>query len=71
MKIEYDNEADALYIQIKEDSVDRTQELENGVALDFDANNNLIGIEILGATKRYSRQDIFDVTTKNLLLETG
>ncbi|MEW6200978.1 MAG: DUF2283 domain-containing protein [bacterium] len=70
MKIEYDKEADALYISIKEDYVERTDELDNGISLDFDKGGNLIGVEILYATKKYSKQDIFNLTTKNLMLES-
>ena len=71
MKIEYDKDADALYITIKEDYVERTDELENGVALDFDSSGNLIGIEVLNAAKKYSKQDLFDLATRNLVLESA
>ena len=37
MKIEYDKEVDALYIRIQEKYVARTQEVAEGVNLDFDA----------------------------------
>ena len=35
MKIEYDKEVDALYIRIQEKDVARTQEISDGVNLDF------------------------------------
>lgn len=69
MKIEYDKEADALYITIKEDYVEKTEELRNGLSLDFDKESNLIGIEILYVTKKYSKQDIFDLQMRNLIFE--
>jgi len=69
MTIEYDKEADALYIALKEDYVERTEEIKEGVALDFDKQDNLIGIEILHITKKYSKHDVFDLQTKNLILE--
>ena len=69
MKIEYDKEADALYIRIQEKYVSRTQEVSEGVNLDFDEEDRLIGLEVLGAAKRYSLSDIFNLSTENLILE--
>jgi uncharacterized protein YuzE len=70
MKIEYDQEVDALYIRVQEKYVARTQEVSDGVNLDFDEKGKLIGLEILDATKRYSQEDIFNLSTENLILRT-
>lgn len=69
MKIEYDKEVDALYIRIQEKHVSRTQEVSEGVNLDFDEEGKLVGLEILGAVERYSLQDIFNLSTENLILD--
>lgn len=69
MKIEYDNEVDALYIRIQEKEVSHTKELEEGVNLDLDESNKIIGLEIIGASERYSKKDIFNISTENLILE--
>ena len=68
MKIEYDREVDALYIRIQEKDVVRTQEVSDGVNLDFDGEGRLIGLEVLGASKRYTAADIFNLSTENLIL---
>ena len=68
MKIEYDKEVDALYIRIQEKKVARTKEIEEGINLDLDAEGKVIGLEIIGATERYSKEDIFNLTTENLIL---
>jgi len=68
MKIEYDQEVDALYIRVQEKYVARTQEVSEGVNLDFDEEGKLIGLEILDATERYSPKDIFNLSTENLML---
>lgn len=70
MKIEYDQEVDALYIRIQEKKVARTTELEEGINLDIDAENKIIGLEIIGATERYNPKDIFNVSTENLILDS-
>ena len=54
MKIEYDKEVAALYISIQENDVARTQEVSDSVNLDFDGEGRLIGLEVLGASRRYS-----------------
>ena len=69
MKIEYDKEVDALYIRIQEKKVSRTKELEEGINLDIDEDGKIIGLEIIGATERYNRKDIFNIATENLILE--
>ena len=68
MKIEYDKEVDALYIRIQEKEVARPQEVSDGVNLDFDGEGRLIGLEVLGASKRYSSADIFNLSNENLIL---
>jgi uncharacterized protein YuzE len=68
MKIEYDKEVDARYIRIQEKEVARTQEVSDGVNLDFDGEGRLIGLEVLSASKRYSLTDIFNLSTENLIL---
>ena len=69
MKIEYDKEIDALYIRIQEKKVGRTQEISDGVNLDFDDEGRLIGLEVLNAVERYSSADIFNLSTENLIFE--
>ncbi len=71
MKIEYDNEVDALYIRIQEKDVCRTREIEEGINLDLDEYGAIIGLEIIGALERYDRKDLFNIATENLAWETA
>ncbi|MEX0803854.1 MAG: DUF2283 domain-containing protein [Candidatus Binatia bacterium] len=71
MKIEYDKTVDALYIRLQEKEVARTQEVSDGVNLDFDTEGRLIGLEVLSASKRYASSDIFNLSTENLILSDG
>jgi uncharacterized protein YuzE len=52
MKITYDAEVDALYIQFLETTV-TTEHLAEGIAADYDTKGRLAGIEILDAMKLY------------------
>ncbi len=45
--IEFDNEADAVYFRLLDSPIIESEEIEAGIVYDFDANNNLVGIEIL------------------------
>jgi len=71
MRIEYDKAVDALYIRIQEKKVFKTKEIAEGVNIDFDESGKLIGLEIIGATERYSQADILNFSTENLILEKG
>jgi len=54
MKIDFDQEADALYITlrpIQEGEVETTEELNEGVYLDYDKHHKPLGLEILGISK--------------------
>ena len=71
MKIEYDKEADALYIQLREAEVGDNLDIEEGVTLDLDENRHIIGIEILDASKKLSLRDLVNITIENLPVETA
>jgi len=58
MKITYDQEVDALYIEFKETSV-TTKHLAEGIAADYDADGHLAGLEILDALKRLGDPNVF------------
>lgn len=56
MKITYDSEVDALYIQFLETTV-TTQHLAEGIVADYDAEGRLAGIEILDALRRWGSEE--------------
>lgn len=52
MKIEFDPEADALYIELVAGDVDKTEEIKPGLILDYDNQGNVLGVEMLYISKR-------------------
>jgi len=52
MKIEFDQVADALYVQLMEGEVEKTEEIKPGMILDYDASGNVLGVELLYVSKR-------------------
>lgn len=53
MNISYDNQADAMYIKLKEGRFGSNDEVSEGVILDLSDSGDLLGIEILDASKRF------------------
>lgn len=69
MKIEYSKKADALYVYFREVDVAKSQEIQEGVVVDFDAKGQLVGIEVLDASTRLSVRELVNVSIENLPLE--
>lgn len=51
MKISYYEETDSLYIDLSSSMSVETQEISDGVNLDYDANHHVVGIDIDHASK--------------------
>jgi uncharacterized protein YuzE len=58
MRITYDSEVDALYIRFIETTV-TTQEVAEGIAVDYAADGRIAGIEILDARQRFGAPEVF------------
>jgi uncharacterized protein YuzE len=69
LRIEYDREADALYIQLREAYVDDNVDVEEGITVDLDKDRHVVGIEILDASTKLSLSDMANITIQNLPLE--
>ena len=54
MKIEYDPTADALYVRLSDQSIIESEQIKPGIVLDYDEAGNVVGIEVLRASKHYS-----------------
>jgi len=46
--IAYDREVDAAYFQIEEATVIESEEIADGVIVDYDVNNRIVAVELLG-----------------------
>lgn len=52
MRLHVDQEADALYLRLDESKVVESEEVSPGVVLDFNAENQVVGVEILNLSSR-------------------
>ena len=51
-RIKYDPSADALYISIREDKIAYSDEISDGIIVDYNEKGDVIGIEILEFSKK-------------------
>ena len=52
MKLRIDKKSDALYLRLDDSSITESQEVSPGVVLDFNENNQVVGVEILDLSNR-------------------
>jgi uncharacterized protein YuzE len=52
MKVTYDAEVDVLRIVLSDHAIEESDEDKPGIIIDYDAQGNVVGMEILDASKR-------------------
>jgi uncharacterized protein YuzE len=52
MKLQVDEQADALYLRLDDSDIVESEEVSPGVVLDFNAENQVVGVEILKLSQR-------------------
>jgi uncharacterized protein YuzE len=52
MKFEYDPVADALYVNLNDQPIIESEQIKPGIIFDYDEAGNVVGIEVLSASKR-------------------
>ena len=58
MKITYDKEVDAVYIQLSVGQPEGVIEVEDGINIDFSSDGKIVGIELLNATEKVSLESL-------------
>ena len=66
MKITYDKEADAMYIEFAEGKFAKNKKIDDLTIIDLDKDGNLLGIEILDVSKRIPLESLSKVQVRNL-----
>lgn len=66
MRVRYDEQVNALYIRLKETPYYESDEIKEGIILDYDKDGNIIGIEILDASEYLTPDELgtvkFDIS---------
>ena len=55
MKIRYDKETDVLFIQFSNNAVAESDSNKPGIILNYDSEENIVGIEILNASTKMEK----------------
>lgn len=62
MKVYYDDEVDALYLKLGDETPEGVIEISAGVNLDTTSEDKIVGIEILEASKKIDLKPILSYT---------
>jgi uncharacterized protein YuzE len=52
MKLEFDPQADAIYLELMEADVEESKEIQPGIILDYTVEGQIVGIEVLYISQR-------------------
>lgn len=66
MKITYDKEADAMYVELTDKKFSKCKEIDKDTILDLDEDGNVIGIELLFVLKRFHNKVPSSFIVENL-----
>lgn len=58
MKLKYYRDTDSLYIDLISTPSAESKEISEGVVLDYDANGNLVGIDIDNASRKIDLKEV-------------
>ena len=58
MKMRYDEKADALYLRLDDSKIIESEEVQPGILLDFKADKQVVGIEVLDLRRRVPNADL-------------
>jgi len=58
MRLKVDPEADALYLRLDDSKIMESEEVSPGIVLDFNEQNQVVGVEILELSKRTPRLNL-------------
>lgn len=60
MRIRIDPSADAIYIDLVQREIASSEEVSEGIIVDYDREGRIVGVEILDASKKSGESRIFD-----------
>ena len=52
MRVRIDRAADAVYLDLTDATISESEEVADGIVVDYDAQGRIVGVEILDASKR-------------------
>ncbi len=71
VQVEYDKDADAMYIKLRKGKYDISEELAENVIIDLDKTGHILGIEVLGASKNLGNELITKIVNTEKIAATA
>lgn len=65
MKINYDEEADALYVEFKKGTFDKNKKVNDYTIIDLNKEGDVLGIEFLDASKNLPKESFSEIIFKD------
>jgi len=70
MRMRYSQEADAIYIRLKENKIVNSGEISDGVIVDYDENGDVVGIEILWVSEKVDIDQLIIQSFNKVMVES-
>jgi len=68
MNLSFDKKANALYIRISSEKVLNSDEIAEGIIIDYNKKDNIVGVEVLNFTeKNLNLNDLVQMTIEELI----
>jgi uncharacterized protein YuzE len=58
MRVRVDHGADAVYLNLTDRPIKESEQVAEGIVVDYDAEGRIVGVEILDASKRTDDPDV-------------
>ena len=58
MRVRVDHSADAVYVNLTDRPIKDSEEVADGIVVDYDEKGRIVGVEILDASKRTDDPDV-------------
>ena len=59
MKVSYDKKVDAAYLQFSEEKIEESDDVFEGMIIDFTGDKRIVGIEFLDASKKFPVETLY------------
>jgi len=69
MRMRYSQEADAIYIRLKESKIVNSDEVSDGLIIDYNADGDVVGIEILWVSEKADLEQLIVQSFNKVMVE--
>ncbi len=69
--MQYSKDVDAMYIRLREDKIEDSDEVSDGVIMDYDKDGNLVAIEILWVSEKADVSELIIQAFENVSVQAA